>query len=169
MADVWRGRVGCERSRPIAGPESKARTKQMNRYVATKAVGLSEQLRLQGLADDERRASAGEASWSLESERWTVVVAYEHEGKRFVVARSNDVRLRRPAALSRRERQAVGCALLGNSNKVIAYELGISPSTVGVLLHRAARKLGSHTRVDLIQRFRASRAEPCPAQPTPSI
>jgi DNA-binding CsgD family transcriptional regulator len=56
--------------------------------------------------------------------------------------------------LSPREREAVSRAMLGESNKVIAYELGVSASTVGVLLHRAARKLGSRTRAELLARFR---------------
>jgi DNA-binding CsgD family transcriptional regulator len=82
------------------------------------------------------------------------VDTYERNGKRYVVARRNDVRLPRPDALSPRERQALGFALLGDSNKLIAYELAISASTVGVLLHRAAQKLGCHSRLELLERFR---------------
>jgi len=105
---------------------------------------------------------------SLVSERWTLVDTYERDGKRFVVARRNDVRLPRPDALSPRERQVLGFAVLGDSNKLIAYELGISASTVGVLLHRAAQKLGCHSRVELLQRFKELlAAEPAgPKKPT---
>jgi DNA-binding CsgD family transcriptional regulator len=106
---------------------------------------------------------------SLVSERWTLVDTYERDGKRFVVARRNDVRMPLPSALSPRERQALGFAALGDSNKLIAYELGISASTVGVLLHRAAQKLGCHTRVELLQRFRELlAAAPPPGPPKPS-
>jgi DNA-binding CsgD family transcriptional regulator len=105
---------------------------------------------------------------SLVSERWTLVDTYERDGKRYVVARRNDVRLPRPDALSPRERQVLGFAVLGDSNKLIAYELGISASTVGVLLHRAAQKLGCHSRVELLQRFKELlAAEPAvPKKPT---
>jgi DNA-binding NarL/FixJ family response regulator len=67
--------------------------------------------------------------------------------------------------LSPREREAVSRAMLGESNKVIAYELGVSASTVGVLLHRAARKLGTRTRAELVARFR----EHHPTAPGPAM
>jgi DNA-binding CsgD family transcriptional regulator len=92
---------------------------------------------------------------SLVSERWTLVDTYERDGKRYVLARRNDVRFPRPDALSPRERQALSFAVLGDSNKLIAYELGISASTVGVLLHRAAQKLACRSRAELLARFRA--------------
>ncbi len=91
---------------------------------------------------------------SLVSERWTLVDTYERDGKRYVVARRNDIRFPRPDALSPRERQALSFAVLGDSNKLIAYELGISASTVGVLLYRAAQKLRCSSRAELLQRFR---------------
>lgn len=46
-------------------------------------------------------------------------------------------------------------ASLGHSDKVIAYELGLSASTVRVLIHRAIRKLGATTRRDALARFEA--------------
>ena len=109
----------------------------------TAAERLFAELRFERLRADKQRASIGEARRSLKSERWTLIGVYERDGKRFAIARSNDVRLPQPAALSPRERQALGVALLGDSNKLIAYELGISASTVGVLLHRAAQSLGA--------------------------
>jgi DNA-binding CsgD family transcriptional regulator len=106
---------------------------------------------------------------SLVSERWTLMDTYERDGKRYVVARRNDVRMPQPSTLSPRERQALGFAALGDSNKLIAYELGISASTVGVLLHRAAQKLGCHSRAELLQRFgELLAAAPAPGPPKPS-
>jgi DNA-binding CsgD family transcriptional regulator len=52
--------------------------------------------------------------------------------------------------LSSRERQAMALLALEQTNKQIAFELGISASTVGVLLHRAAQKLGTRARSELI-------------------
>ena len=46
-----------------------------------------------------------------------------------------------PRALTERERQIVAYADLGQSNKLIAYQLGLSPSTVGVHLAHAREKL----------------------------
>lgn len=53
--------------------------------------------------------------------------------------------------LTLRERQVTIRAALGQSNKVIASELGIAPSTVGVVFMRAAAKLEGKSRADLIR------------------
>ncbi len=89
----------------------------------------------------------------LTSGRWTLVDTYEVDGAVYVLARKSGLNAQAPSGLSCRERQAVGLATTGVSNKVIAYEMGISASTVGVLLHRAARKLGCHNRAELFARF----------------
>lgn len=90
-------------------------------------------------------------SWkSMVQARWTLVEDFEADGKRFLVARANghaSVGLER---LSPRERQVAACAAMGRSNKEIAYELGLSHSTVRVLLRRACLKLGVRTRDALI-------------------
>ncbi len=87
----------------------------------------------------------------LEPGRWIVVEEVDVDGTRFAVVE----RAMPPstAGLTRRERDALRKAALGLTNKVIAFELGISSSTVGVLLHRAARKLGAHTRGELLAAF----------------
>jgi len=60
--------------------------------------------------------------------------------------------------LTLRERQVVGFASLGHSNKLIAYELGLKPSTIATHLSAAAKKLGLRSRLELIQQLRSSRA-----------
>jgi DNA-binding CsgD family transcriptional regulator len=82
--------------------------------------------------------------------RWTLVDTFESDGKRFVLARENQPRTAAGQPLSARERQCLAFLALGHSNKQIAFELGIAASTVGVLLHRAASKLRTRTREDLI-------------------
>ena len=64
--------------------------------------------------------------------------------------------------LTEREHQIVALAVLGQHNKLIAYNLGISHSTVRVLMARAARKLGARSRDELIRRY-GDAAERCPA------
>ena len=83
--------------------------------------------------------------------RWTLVEAYQHGGVRYVVARENTPALRGLAALSERERQVVVYLALGRSTKEIAYALGISDSTVRVLLARAATRLRARSRQQLVQ------------------
>jgi DNA-binding NarL/FixJ family response regulator len=75
--------------------------------------------------------------------RWSLVDHYDSDGRRYIVAHRNDPATPDPRALTERERQVVAYAALGQSNKLIAYELGLSPSTVGVLLARARAKLGT--------------------------
>ena len=59
-----------------------------------------------------------------------------------------------PASLSDRERQVTALAASGRHNKLIAYELGLSPATVRVLMARAAAKLGVASRDELVERYR---------------
>ena len=89
--------------------------------------------------------------------QWSLVDWYEHDGKRFLLAQDNRVDTRsRPArvGLTVRERQIVACAAMGHSNKLIGYDLGLSPGTVCVVLSRAARKLGVSSRLALIRAYR---------------
>jgi DNA-binding CsgD family transcriptional regulator len=53
--------------------------------------------------------------------------------------------------LTAREAEACRLARLGHNNKSIAYEMGITASTVGVLLHNAARKLNAKSRLELLE------------------
>lgn len=88
--------------------------------------------------------------------RWSLLDDFDSDGRRFVVAVENSPPTRPPRRdLSEREHEVLTQAHMGHTNKVIAYELGLSDSTVRVLLHRAARKLGASTRNEAIARFDA--------------
>jgi DNA-binding CsgD family transcriptional regulator len=87
---------------------------------------------------------------SMVEAQWTLVEAEESDGRRYLFARRNDPVAPGPEQLSERERQVISYALMGHHNKLIAYELGISHSTVRVLLHRAGRKLGVGSRAELV-------------------
>ncbi|MGZ3445619.1 MAG: response regulator transcription factor [Myxococcaceae bacterium] len=80
--------------------------------------------------------------------RWSLLDSFESNGRQYVVAARDTISSERPG-LSPREAQVVGLLALGHSNKVISYELGLAWSTVRVLVHRAARKLGVGTRKEL--------------------
>jgi len=99
-------------------------------------------------------------SWKgLVSTRWTLVDQFESDGKRYVLAHRNEPKLAGLDALTERERQALAYAALGHTNKLVAYELGVSASTVAVLLHRAARKLGASTREELLAAYQTLSAK----------
>jgi DNA-binding NarL/FixJ family response regulator len=82
--------------------------------------------------------------------RWSLVDRFESDGRRFMVAHRNEPDVRDPRALSKRERQVVAFAATGHSNKLIGYELGVSPSSVAKHLGVAARKLGVRSRAELV-------------------
>jgi DNA-binding CsgD family transcriptional regulator len=105
-----------------------------------------------------RRSDPDEAIeiWTaLVAGRWTLVDHFDHDGRRYVVARKNDPEVTPSGALTPRERQVVAYAAMGQSNKLIAYTLGLSASTVAMHLSSAAAKLGVKSRVALINTFRA--------------
>jgi len=98
--------------------------------------------------------------------RWSMLDEFDSDGRRYIVAVDN----RAPTAgtqpaLSEREHQVLTHALLGHTNKVIAYELGLSDSTVRVLFHRAALKLDAKNRRDTLERYRALVETAKPADP----
>jgi len=104
---------------------------------------------------------------ALVSGRWTLVDEFERDGRRYIVARPN-----RPAPapldrLSPRETEVVRAAAFGHSNKLIAYELGIAPSTVSSCLRRAIDKLGVRDQIELIRRCAAHFGAPPPEPPAP--
>jgi DNA-binding CsgD family transcriptional regulator len=91
----------------------------------------------------------------LVSARWTLLDHVELGGRRYVLARDNAPTQDAPVELAPRERQVIGYAVLGHSNKLIAYELGVADSTVRVLMGRVAQKLGTSTRADTLRAYLA--------------
>lgn len=79
---------------------------------------------------------------SVVATRWSLLDHFDTDGRRYIVACENRPRLDDARhTLSVRERQVMGYLALGHSSKLIAYDLGISDSTVRVLATRARRKL----------------------------
>jgi DNA-binding CsgD family transcriptional regulator len=82
------------------------------------------------------------ATWqALVAGRWSLVDHFDADGRRFVLAHSNPAAVPDVRGLTLRERQVLAYAEVGHSNKLIAYELGLSPSTVAEHLSRARLKL----------------------------
>ncbi len=92
------------------------------------------------------------AQWrALTSGRWSLVDRFESDGRHFLVARANPPLPRETVPkLTPREACAVALAARGRSNKMIAYELGLSIGTIGTLLSRAAKKLNVRSRAMLV-------------------
>lgn len=113
------------------------------------AARTSDRLRSSGL--HERPEDVLRAWSALVAARWTLVDHFDTDGRRYVVVQRNVPTVPRTSLLSARERQIARAAALGHSNKLIAYELGLTASTVAKHLARAAAKLGVRTRVELIR------------------
>ncbi len=94
--------------------------------------------------------------------RWSLVDFIDRDGKRMILARENCPQVRDLQALTPIERSVVGYAALEHSNKHLAYELGLAPSTVASHLARALKKLRLTSRHDLIERFGALAKEEVP-------
>lgn len=101
------------------------------------------------LYDRVRSQASTRDACKLEATSWSLLTEFVVDGKRFVVACCPE--LDATARLTPREREVVALAEAGESNKAISYRLGISQSTVGVLLWRAASKLGVRTRAALVR------------------
>jgi DNA-binding CsgD family transcriptional regulator len=103
------------------------------------------------------------ALWQgLVSGRWSLVDQFDHDGRRFVVAKRNEITPRGWNALSDREAQILAYFAEGQSPKLIAYQLGLSPAKVTGALTRTMRKLSVSSRFELITAYRAHRSEEMP-------
>jgi DNA-binding CsgD family transcriptional regulator len=115
------------------------------------AVVELERCRRAGPSDDDATLS----SWpTVIDKRWTFVDRFEADGRRFVVAFENPPGY---GSLSRRERAVAEGAARGQSNKEIAYDLGIAEATVRVLVWRASTKLAVRTRAQLVEALSVER------------
>jgi DNA-binding NarL/FixJ family response regulator len=81
--------------------------------------------------------------------RWSLVDRFDSDGRRYVVAYRNPAGVLDPRRLTPREEGVTALAAIGQSNKEIASQLGISQSTVATLLASALNKLGLSSRTML--------------------
>src|ERR1700722_3271716 len=88
--------------------------------------------------------------------RWILVDRFEHDGEKYVVLRDTGPSSRRRLALTATERGVVTAGARGLTTKEIAYELGITDTTVRVLLMRAARRCAVRSRQELLDLWRES-------------
>jgi DNA-binding NarL/FixJ family response regulator len=153
------------RSRASEGAKVEARLHPDGRLehvdIAASSIEARRQLQRAVRAMDRSRGprrrqspASAVAEWrGLVDARWTLLDEFQENGRRYVVARQNATVTPDFDRLTERERQVVGFASLGHANKLVAYELGIATSTVGVLLSRAVAKLGVGSRKALIAAF----------------
>jgi DNA-binding CsgD family transcriptional regulator len=125
------------------------------------APRMRDSLRRAAIAIDRARTREGRANpnasldlWQgLVAGRWSLVDRFDSDGRRFLVARSNDPDVPDPRALTRRERQVLAYAAMGQPLKLIAYALGLSVSTIALHRGRAMRKLGLTSTAEVVGMF----------------
>jgi DNA-binding CsgD family transcriptional regulator len=90
---------------------------------------------------------------ALVSGRWSVVDWFDTDGRRFVLGKPNPPKVYDPRGLNEQECQVVTYVLLGDTNKLIAYRLGLSQGRVSVLLKSAMHKLGAKSKAQLVRKL----------------
>lgn len=147
---AWR----VAQEQPVAVLDENARVLHTENSNATYRELLRQSARIVlRAASPDRDAAATMIAWrALVAGELSLVDTFDTDGKRLIIARRN-----RPSGmtvandpLSERERRVVEYARLGHPNKLIAYALGISASTVSTHLRSACRKLGAPNRIALI-------------------
>ncbi len=96
---------------------------------------------------------------------WTVAEQFVRDGFYYRLMRRPLELEKAPPRLTKREEDALALACAGHSNKRIAQELDVSPSTVGVLLFRAAGKLNAKSRSELLANYEQFKAAQAAAEP----
>jgi DNA-binding CsgD family transcriptional regulator len=87
--------------------------------------------------------------------RWSLVDHWDHDGKRFLLAKRNTLDVAAWHTLTERELQTLAFVAEGQALKIVAYQLGVSVATVGADLFRAQSKLGLPSRLSLVTAYRA--------------
>lgn len=129
------------------GPAKSRTAAEVLRRAARRVDKARGQLR----KDDPRKALE---TWkALVRGRWSVVDWFDSDGRRFVLARPNPPKVFDPRGLNAQECQVVTYVLLGDTNKLIAYRLGLSQGRVSVLVNSAMHKLGVKSKAQLVQKL----------------
>ncbi len=101
--------------------------------------------------DDPQQAL--ETWTALVSGRWSMVDWFDADGRRYILGLPNLPDVVDPRGLTNQEAQVVTYVLLGDTSKLIAYRLGLSPARISGLLKSAMHKLGVDGKLDLIRKL----------------
>lgn len=100
---------------------------------------------------------------ALVAGRWSLVDRFESDGRRYAVIHENVPTAPDPRGLSTQERAVAHYAALGQSNKQIAYTLGLAEGTVAAVATRAQRKLAVASRAALYDQLFGPAVDPVTA------
>ncbi len=129
------------------GPATEANAGDVLRRAARSVDRSRGQLR----ATDPQRAL--DIWTALVGGRWSIVDWFDTDGRRFVLAMPNSPGVGDPRGLTEQECQVVSYIVRGDTSKLIAYRLGLSPARVSGLLKSAMHKLGVKSTAGLAQKL----------------
>jgi len=132
--------------------EAQGQAKSRNALAALRTAALHVD-RARGALRESDPEKALQLWAALVQGRWSTVDWFDSDGRRFVLGVPNAPNIIDPRGLTDREMQVVSYALCGQTNKLIAYHLGLTRGRVSTLLRSAMRKLGVQTRAELIKRL----------------
>jgi DNA-binding CsgD family transcriptional regulator len=135
----------------VLDAEGPAKSKDARAALREAAVQVD---RARGRMRKEDPEKALELWKALVRGRWSTVDWFDSDGRRFVLGLPNAPAVSDPRGLTEREHQVVTYAITGQTNKLIAYQLGLSKGRVSTLISSAMRKLGVQTRAQLVKKFR---------------
>jgi DNA-binding NarL/FixJ family response regulator len=132
----------------IAHAEGDATSERSIRDLLSTAVKDAERARSKTGRRDPEKAMV---LWQgLVAGEWSLVDHWESDGKRFVAAYRNRPEVPDPRVLTAQERLVFKFASLGESNKEIAFTLGLSVGAVASAVSRLMLKLRCSRRTDLL-------------------
>ncbi|MDH3653033.1 MAG: helix-turn-helix transcriptional regulator [Myxococcales bacterium] len=135
----------------IVGAEGPAKSKDARAALRDAALRVDQ---ARGRMREKDPGKALELWTALVRGRWSTVDWFDSDGRRFVLGLPNAPTVIDPRGLTDREHQVVAYAITGQTNKLIAYQLGLSKGRVSTLMRSAMRKLGVQTRAQLIKKLR---------------
>jgi len=111
-------------------------------------------LHLEQMKKDRLVTDAEEAKMyfqSLLTGAWSMVDSFQTQTRQYFIARRNEDGLRDPRGLSETEHKVAVLAARGYPNKHIAFELGMTSSTVATHLANILLKRGTISRLNLVE------------------
>lgn len=131
---------------------------EIAREALVRAVRAIERARL---AERRTDPTALLEAWrAIYERRWTLIETIESDGKRLFVARVNPPASHPHLALSPREREVAALLAEGVSQKAMAYELELSPSTIAFHAANIVAKLGARSVTEAVAMLVGTRGGP---------
>jgi DNA-binding CsgD family transcriptional regulator len=118
--------------------EGKAKERESREALRAAAIAVD---RARGPIRQRDGDEAVEIWTALFEGRWSLIEHFDSDGRRFLLAERNDPKLPPRPLLTERELAVLHYRALGRSIKLIAYELGLSLSTVSGALRSGMKKL----------------------------